>query len=691
MDIRFLKGVGEKRARLFNKLGLFHVEELLAFYPRTYEDRTKTVPIRELRPGESACFRATVASPVRRARIRQGMELYKTKVFDETGELSLTFFNAPYVKNALICGETYVFYGKPGQNRELINPVFEVPPPGPAGPDQDPGGTVRSQGITGRILPVYRTTAGLTQGALRSSIRQALENCDPPETLPDGLRGQYFLCTARFALENIHFPQNLEMLNVARKRLVFEELLLLQLGLAARRGRMKKTPGPPFEAVDMGPFYKALPFVPTDAQREAIGDIQKDVATGCNRLIQGDVGCGKTVVAAAAAYLAFRNGYQTALMAPTGILAEQHARSLQTLFAPIGMRVGLVTGRDKKALDGIANGEIDLAVGTHALLSESVSFARLGLAITDEQHRFGVEQRQKLFEKGKPSDCGNRETQSPPLHPHRLVMSATPIPRTLARILYGDLDVTVMRGLPPGRTPVGTYVVDEGFRARVEGFVRKTVEAGGQVYIVCPVIGESEELDLQAADVYAEKIKADVYPDLRVGLLHGKIKPKERESVMRAFADGELQLLVATTVIEVGVDVPNATLMVVENAERFGLSQLHQLRGRVGRGGKASHCVLFMQNESARERLEVLRKEHDGYAVAEADLRLRGPGDFFGNRQHGLPEFKIADLSNDMDVLRASREAADALGKADPSLSLPGHAALKDAVEMLLRRIEGGD
>ncbi|MCL2002531.1 MAG: ATP-dependent DNA helicase RecG [Oscillospiraceae bacterium] len=656
MDIQFLKGIGEKRARLFHKLGLFAVEDMAVFYPRAYEDRSKIVPIRDLRPGEAACFTATVASPVTGAHIRKGLDIYKAKVFDETGELHLTFFNAPYVKNALTWGETYVFYGKTDGSRGMINPVFEK----------------EAGGATGRILPVYKATAGLTQGALRSAARQAAEKIEPPEILPDAVRQQYALCTARFALENIHFPQTEELLGVARKRLVFEELLLLQLGLSVRRGKLVKMPGPAFEKTDMTPFIDALPFAPTAAQMAAIEDIRRDCATGMNRLIQGDVGCGKTAAAAAAAYMAFRSGYQTALMAPTEILAEQHARSLTALFEPLGVRVGVLTGRDKRSLGGVADGTVDLVVGTHALLSGTVTFAKLGLVITDEQHRFGVEQRQRLFEKGEV--------------PHRLVISATPIPRTLARILYGDLDVTVMRGMPPGRTPVKTYVVDEGYRPRIEAFVKKTAGEGGQIYIVCPVIEENEELGLQSADAYAEKLKTDVYPDLRVGLLHGKIKAKERDAAMRAFAAGEIDVLVATTVIEVGVDVPNASLMVVENAERFGLSQLHQLRGRVGRGARESHCVLFMQNESAKERLNVLKNENDGFAVAEADLRLRGPGDFFGNRQHGLPAFKIADLSNDMDILSASREAADALAPA-----LNGHAALKAAVEALLHRIEGGD
>jgi ATP-dependent DNA helicase RecG len=376
------------------------------------------------------------------------------------------------------------------------------------------------------------------------------------------------------------------------------------------------------------------------------------------------VGCGKTAVAAAAAYIAFCNGYQAALMAPTEILAKQHTQSLEKLFAPLGLRVGLLTGREKKPLAGVADGSVHLAVGTHALLSEKVAFARLGLVITDEQHRFGVEQRAKL---GR--GC------------HRLVMSATPIPRTLAGVLYGDLDVTFMRGLPPGRTPVKTYVVDESMRPRIESFVRKTVAEGGQVYIVCPVIDENEEL--QSAGVYAERAKTEVYPDMRVGLLHGRMKPKEREAEMAAFAGGGTDILVATTVIEVGVDVPNASLMIVENAERFGLSQLHQLRGRVGRGARESHCVLFMRGSSAKARLDVLRKENDGHAVAEADLRLRGPGDFFGNRQHGLPEFKIADLSNDMELLAASKEAAGELQG-----TLNEHPALSRAVGGLLERIE---
>ncbi len=663
MDIQYLKGIGEKRARLFHKLGLFAVEDILCFYPRAYEDRTEIRKIQELRPGEAACFRATVAVPVTHARIRQGMELYKTKVFDETGELRLTFFNAPYVKNALTLGEEYIFYGKLEDPRSMVNPVFE-----------------REAGnATGRILPVYRATAGLSQGALRSAAKQALSKAEKREVLPDAIRQRFSLCHASFAADNIHFPQSAELLGIARRRLVFEELLLLQLGLAASRGG--RTKGPVFAPPDMRPFFAALPFELTEAQRSAISDIQNDCTAGsCSRLIQGDVGCGKTAVAAAAAFTAFQNGYQTALMAPTEILAEQHARSLSALFMPLGLTVGLLTGRKKKELAGIANGEIHLAVGTHALLSESVTFHRLGLVITDEQHRFGVEQRKKLAEKAK--SAGDEFVPQP----NKLVMSATPIPRTLAQILYCDLDVTLMRGMPPGRTPVKTYVVAEETRPRIESFVKKTVAEGGQVYIVCPVIEEGE-IGTASAETYAEKAANETYKDLRVGLLHGKTK--NRDGVMRSFSEGELDILVATTVIEVGVDVPNATLMVVENAERFGLSQLHQLRGRVGRGKRESHCVLYMQSESARERLAVMKRENDGFAIAEEDLRLRGPGDFFGSRQHGLPEFKIADLSEDMSALHDSREAAEALRRDDPMLSRPEHAALQEAVAALLEQIGG--
>ncbi|MDR1669165.1 MAG: ATP-dependent DNA helicase RecG [Oscillospiraceae bacterium] len=669
MDIQYLKGIGEKRARLFHKLGLFAVEDVVSFYPRAYEDRTAIRTISELCPGEAACFRATVGAPVTHARIRQGMELFKTKVFDGTGELRLTFFNAPYVKNALVLGGEYVFYGKTEESRSMVNPVFER----------------EAGGATGRILPVYRATAGLSQGALRSAARQALAKAETREALPDALRQRYNLCHAPFAAENIHFPQNAELLTVARRRLVFEELLLLQLGLAASRGA--RVAGRRFSQTDMNPFFAALPFEPTEAQYAAIEDIQNDCVGGsCSRLIQGDVGCGKTVVAAAAAYMAFRNGMQTALMAPTEILAEQHTRSLSALFAPLGLRIGLVTGKKKKELTGIANGEIHLAVGTHALLSESVSFHNLGLVITDEQHRFGVEQRKKLAEKGTPAGDAVPGTPRAAGDVHRIVMSATPIPRTLAQILYGDLDVTLMRGAPPGRTPVKTYVVGEDTRPRIEAFVKKTVAGGGQVYIVCPVIEESET-GAASAEAYAEKAAGETYRDLRVGLLHGKTK--NRDAVMRSFADGELDILVATTVIEVGVDVPNATLMVVENAERFGLSQLHQLRGRVGRGKRESHCVLFMQSESARERLAVMKRENDGFVIAEEDLRLRGPGDFFGSRQHGLPEFKIADLSEDMSILHDSREAAETLRREDPGLLRPEHAALREAVAALMERMGG--
>lgn len=674
MEIQFLKGIGEKRARLFNRLGLFYVDELLDYFPRAYEDRTTFRTVKELQSGEYACVRATVSAPVSHAYIRKGMELFKTKVFDGSGEIALTFFNAPYVKAALQTGGCYRFYGKTegeGYRRQMVNPVFEA--------------ADKENGVTGCVIPLYHTTQGLSQGLLRSAVKQAisltLENRE--EILPDELRRGETLCKIQFALEHIHFPKSPEALEIARRRLVFDELLLWQLGLSERRGRLFQTPGPVLQDAGMDKFWQALPFTPTEGQVQAICDILCDTHTGVgmNRLIQGDVGSGKTVVAAAAAFLACRNGYQSALMVPTEILAGQHAAELTPFFEKLGIQTGLLTGGGAAAArrmvrQGLENGQIGLCIGTHALLSDNVNFQNLGMVITDEQHRFGVGQRARLYEKG--------------VSPHRLFMSATPIPRTLAHIIYGDLEVSLIKGMPPGRVPVKTYVVTEEYRDRIYGFIRKIVNEGGQTYIVCPLIEEDESLDLRSAEEYARQLSEKV--DLRIGLVHGKLKAREREAVMNRFAAGELDILVATTVIEVGVNVPNAALMIVENAERFGLSQLHQLRGRVGRGKRESHCVLFLQSggEVSRMRLDVMRRSSDGFEIAEADLRLRGPGDFFGRRQHGLPQFRIADLSGDMTVLERSKAVASALLQDDSMLEKPCHAALRRAALDMMERAEGG-
>ena len=542
--------------------------------------------------------------------------------------------------------------------------------------------------FTGRILPIYPLTRGISNNLLAGLTLRCVEECagQVEETLPAGLRREHALAAAEFACRNIHFPRDEEALELARRRLIFEELFCLACGMALLRTGRTCAEGVPFSTPPVEEFLALLPFSLTAAQRRAMEEVAADTASGApmNRLVQGDVGSGKTMVAAYGAWLAAKNGGQCALMAPTELLAEQHFRSLAPLLGRAGVRVGLLTGSvkgkaRKELYAALAAGEVDLVVGTHALLSEGVAFSNLALAITDEQHRFGVAQRAALAAKAGRT-------------PHVLVMSATPIPRTLALIIYGDLEVSVIDELPPGRTPVETYVVGEDKRQRMYRFVRKLVGQGRQAYLVCPAVEEGEESPgepggegLKAAVPYAEHLKSEVFPDLRVGLVHGKMKARDKDAAMTAFAAGELDVLVSTTVIEVGVDVPNAALMVVENADRFGLSQLHQLRGRVGRGKHQSYCVLMTSTHSAesRERLRVLAKTADGFRIAEEDLKLRGPGDFFGQRQHGLPQLGIADLAADMRVLKEAQQAAQALLEADPGLSRREHAPLLGRVRRL--------
>ena len=580
------------------------------------------------------------------------------------------------MKDALRTGETYVVYGRvdgPPGRRQMTNPVCER--------------ADRARFI-GRILPIYPLTRGVSNNLLAGLTLRCVEECagQMEETLPAGLRREHALAAAEFACRNIHFPRDEEALELARRRLIFEELFCLACGMALLRTRRTCAEGVPFSTPPVEEFLALLPFALTAAQRRAMEEVAADTASGApmNRLVQGDVGSGKTMVAAYGAWLAAKNGGQCALMAPTELLAEQHFRSLAPLLGRAGVRVGLLTGSvkgkaRKELYAALAAGEVDLVVGTHALLSEGVAFSNLALAITDEQHRFGVAQRAALAAKAGRT-------------PHVLVMSATPIPRTLALIIYGDLEVSVIDELPPGRTPVETYVVGEDKRQRMYRFVRKLVGQGRQAYLVCPAVEEGEESPgepggegLKAAVPYAEHLKSEVFPDLRVGLVHGKMKARDKDAAMTAFAAGELDVLVSTTVIEVGVDVPNAALMVVENADRFGLSQLHQLRGRVGRGKHQSYCVLMTSTHSAesRERLRVLAKTADGFRIAEEDLKLRGPGDFFGQRQHGLPQLGIADLAADMRVLKEAQQAAQKLLEADPGLSRPEHAPLLGRVRRL--------
>ena len=670
-ELRYVKGVGEARARAFGRLGVHDLAGLVSFFPRAYEDRTRLVRIAELADGDLVCVEAVVGTEPQLSRIRRGLDLLRFRAVDETGAMQLTFFNQAYLKDQFRKGESYVFYGRAqvkGRFVSMTNPVFD---------------RLADFGrVTGRIVPVYRLTSGLSQNTVRSAVRQALDLSQGrlPDGLPDCVADEYKLCTARYAYENVHFPADMRALSLARRRLVFEELFVLACALGLLRGGREGAQGRVLRGAGLGTFTGSLPFSPTGAQlramREAIGDMSSGKLM--NRLVQGDVGSGKTLVAAACIWYAAQSGAQSAFMAPTEILAEQHYATLTGFLEPFGIRVAKLTGSmraaEKRAvLSGLASGEYALCVGTHALLSGWVEFRDLALVVTDEQHRFGVQQRAALAEKG--------------LRPHILVMSATPIPRTLALMIYGELDVSLIDELPPGRQKVDTFAVDESYRARLGGFIEKLVSEGRQVFVVCPRIEEGEEAGdgLKSAEEHAEELRQQL-PGLRIACIHGKLKAREKDEIMSRFAAGETDVLVSTTVIEVGVDVPNAALMVVENAERFGLSQLHQLRGRVGRGKHKSWCILVSdaKGEEARARLHAMTHISDGFKIAEEDLRLRGPGDFFGSRQHGLPELHIADLGADMNVLKAAQDAAKRLLDSDPRLERPENKRLRSRAGELL-------
>ena len=667
-SVQYIKGIGEQRAKSLHKLGITNLRELISYFPRAYEDRRAYRRIADLVPGENACVRAVVASEPRLSHVRKGLDLVKLRVVDESAALELTYFNQGYLKNSFRVGEEYVFYGKAEGTllrKQMTNPFFE------------PEGANR---VTGRIVPIYPLTAGVSQNLLSNAVRQGLDACadDLTDFLPEDVRKAYQLCHVRYAYENVHFPADDEALQVARRRLAFEELYLLTLGLRLLRERRAAVTGQKCAAVDLAPFYAALPFSLTGAQRRAIEDAARDMCAErpMNRLVQGDVGSGKTMVAAAAIWFAAQNGLQSALMAPTEILAEQHYKTLAPLLESFGVRCALLTAATgaktrRSVLEQLASGEIALAIGTHALLSPDVQYQKLGLVVTDEQHRFGVDQRAALGAKGD--------------NPHLLVMSATPIPRTLALMIYGDLDVSLIDELPPGRQKIDTFAVNSGYHKRIYDFLRKLIAEGRQAYVICPMVAENDELpdERKAVTAYAEKLQSEVFPDLRVAPIHGKMKAKEKDAVMHAFAAGEIDILVSTTVVEVGVDVPNAAVMLIENAECFGLSQLHQLRGRVGRGTHKSYCILISDNtgEDNRQRLAVMTKTNNGFEIAEEDLKLRGPGDFFGSRQHGLPSLRVADLTCDMELLHDARAAAERLLAADPELA--AHPALRARIDEL--------
>ena len=672
--VTMLKGVGPAKAKQFANLNIVTLRDLICHFPRGYEDRTKLVPVEKLEPDVPACFKAMVMNTPRTNHIRKGLDLTRVQVADSTGRLNITFFNNKYAAEQLVYGREYIFYGAVSGDfigYNMTNPVFEALDSAPV--------------TTRRVLPVYPLTAGLTNAAVLKAVRQALAICDPPaEILPEEVRGQYGILPADRAYQAIHEPASMAEAEQARKRLIFEEFFVFSAGLSLMRVARAEKKSVPYGDTDLTAFYSALPFQLTGAQQRAVADILKDFRSGApmNRLVQGDVGSGKTMVAAAAAYCAARNGKQSALMAPTEILAEQHFASLNKLFEPMGITVALLTGsmtpKQKKLVrERIEHGDVQVAVGTHALLTDATVFQDLGLVIADEQHRFGVAQRSKLSAKGE--------------DPHLLVMSATPIPRTLALLMYGDLEVSILDERPPGREDVDTFLVGESYRARINAFIRKHVAEGHQCFVVCPAVEENEELGLKAATVWAETLQQTVFPDLRIALLHGQMKGAEKEAAMAAFARGEADVMVATTVIEVGVDVPNATLMIIEDADRFGLSQLHQLRGRVGRGQAKSYCILTSHNRNPEtlQRLKALCKTTDGFKIAEEDLKLRGPGDFFGSRQSGLPAFRVADLSFDLGTLKEAQAASAQWIETYGDSDIPEAIALRERIGDLFRRAEG--
>lgn len=652
VPITKLTGIGEKRAALFAKLGIESVGDMISYYPRSYDNWSDTTDIADVQPDMKCVVRGKIATPVNTIRISGGRTMAKLSICDDTGYLNLVFFNNKYISSMLRYGETYLFMGKVAYDNygyQMVSPEFCKPADGDT------------------ITPVYHLTAGLNNHMMMRAAKESLSML--PEVihdpLPDDILQRYDLCDLAYALNNVHFPNDLDAMEKARHRLIFEELLVLNLGM-----RMMKSQSHEQTAVHLtedytSEFIQTLPFELTGAQQRAIADCVRDMRekpSPMNRLIQGDVGSGKTAVCAAICYHTVKNGFQAAFMAPTEILAQQHYETFAKLFANTNVRVELLTGsmtaaEKRKTRERIENGESNIVIGTHALVSESTVFANLGCAITDEQHRFGVAQRARLASKGE--------------HPHVLVLSATPIPRTLGLIIYGDLDITIIDEMPPGRTEVDTYYIGTDKRDRALGFLKKQVDEGRQCYIVCPLVEEGEGVDeLQNANDYAAELMLGPFRDISVGILHGKMKAKDKEKVMAQFAANEISILVSTTVVEVGVDVKNATVMMVENADRFGLSTLHQLRGRVGRGQYKSYCILVSDHkgDNTEQRLGVMCRTNNGFEIADMDLKLRGPGDFFGNRQHGLPQLDIADFS-DTETLAQSQEAAEVLLQRSPDLS----------------------
>ncbi|MBR5234222.1 MAG: ATP-dependent DNA helicase RecG [Clostridia bacterium] len=665
-DIKYIKGVGDVVAGLFNKLGIFTVGDLIFNFPRDYEDWSKITKIADAPFGENCCIKARITIAPEGMRTRGGQMLFKAMATDGSDFLLITFFNNKYVVNQLLEDEEYLFFGKISQQitggKEMLSPRF-----------------VKISNNE-KIHPIYRQTEKLTTRKIETVTANAFAAISGgiEETLPEYLIKKYRLMELEEALRNMHFPENDEKLRLARRRLIFEELLGMQLGLIFLRERSRSSTSVRIQHDKTESFYASLPYAPTNAQKRCISECVEDMKTSrpMNRLLQGDVGSGKTTVAAALIHNAVENGYQCALMVPTEVLAEQHFKSLSKLFGErinIALLTGSVKAAEKKKIKlSLAEGKTQLVVGTHAIISDDVQFKKLGFVITDEQHRFGVNQRTALAKKG--------------LNPHTLVMSATPIPRTLGLIIYGDLDISIIDELPKGRQPIETYCVGPEYRERLYKFIKKHIDEGRQGYVICPLVEEGEtETNLIPAQEYADYLQKEVFVGYNVGLLHGKMKPKQKDEIMRQFSEGRIDLLVSTVVVEVGIDVPNAAVMMIENAERFGLSQLHQLRGRIGRGQFKSTCVLVSgtQSEDSKKRLDVMCKTTDGFVIAEEDLKQRGPGDFLGSRQHGLPELRLANIVNDTKILYAAQKQAEDILFADPELAFPEHKKIRESVEKM--------
>ena len=676
-EIKYIKGVGPNRAELLNKLGIYTLEDLITYYPRTYEDRSKPVRIAEVQDGEEVLIEGIAAARVSEIRTRnRKMTIYKLIVRDETGSCTITWFNQSYLRNMFKQGETYKFFGKVkklGNKVEMNSPVYDI------------GANTKN---TGKIIPIYPLTYNLSQNNIRKIIENGLELVKNKleETLPDYLIKEYKLMDINSATNSIHFPKDFTEFNIARKRLVFEELLSMQLALLSLKSQYKKEiDGIAFKKeVHMSDVINKLPFKLTKAQLRVLEEIDADLekVKPMNRLLQGDVGSGKTAVSIIASYKVVKSGYQVAIMAPTAILATQHLESFKQMLEQFDIKCELLISsitkkKKEEILEKLKNGDIDILIGTHAILEDNVEFKNLGLVVTDEQHRFGVKQRTKIIEKGQ--------------NPDVLVMTATPIPRTLALILYGDLDISIIDELPPNRKKVDTFAVKKNMEERVNNFVKKQINEGRQAYIVCPLVEENEEMDLKSVEELTKKYKEETFSEYKVEYLHGKMKAKEKDAIMEKFKNGEIDILISTTVIEVGVNVPNASIMVVENAERFGLAQLHQLRGRVGRGEYQSYCILKYEGNGkvVQERMKIMTSTNDGFIISEKDLELRGSGEFFGTKQHGLPEFKIANLFEDIEMLKMVQSLAIRIIEKDEKLEKTENKLLNKMVEKKFKdRIE---